>query len=70
MKNVTISRGYAGLQAFIPVIKSRKASPKNVQEVKTVAPVQVAVAPALEDGRVRLLAKRNARLSRRLARQA
>lgn len=70
MKNLTITRGYAGLQAFIPVIKSRKANPKNVQEVTTIAPVQVAAAPTSEDGRVRLLAKRNTRLSRRLSRQA
>lgn len=70
MKNVTITRGYAGLQAFIPVIKSRKAKSTNVQEVTTAAPVQLASTPVSLDGRVRLLAKRNVRLSRRLSRQA
>lgn len=70
MKNLTLARGYAGLQAFIPVIKPRRVQTSNVQEVITSAPVQIAGANPPQQGRQRLLEKRNIRLSRRLLRQA
>ena len=70
MKNVMIARGYAGLQALFPMIGSRKAETVNVQEITPVTPVRVADAVPAKTERTRVLAKRNARFARRLARAA
>lgn len=68
MKHFSIARGYAGLQAFIPAIRSKSDNHPNMQEVTTVAPVKMSKA-GVDSGRVRLLAKRNIRFARRLQRQ-
>lgn len=70
MKNVMIARGYAGLQALFPMIGARKVEVTNVQEITPVTAVRVAAAAPVETERTRVLAKRNARFARRLARAA
>jgi len=68
MKNVMIARGYAGLQALFPMIGGRKVETVNVQEITPVTPVRVADATPAKTERTRVLAKRTARINRRIAR--
>ncbi|MEM9055798.1 MAG: hypothetical protein AAGB16_10775 [Pseudomonadota bacterium] len=70
MKNVMIARGYAGLQALFPALGGRKAKAENIQEITPVTAVRVADATPAKTERARVLAKRNARFARRLARVA
>ena len=63
MKNISIMRGYAGLQAFLP------STSKNVQEIVPTIKVLVAdEASEINSGRLRILTQRNARTARRAAR--
>ena len=62
MKSNSIMRGYTGLQAFFPTVG------RNVQEIEPVSPVAVAgSAIDVEADTPRLLTKRNARWTRRIA---
>ncbi|MEL7109313.1 MAG: hypothetical protein AAGL99_08595 [Pseudomonadota bacterium] len=62
MKNISIMRGYAGLQAFLP------STSKNVQEIAPTNKVLVAGdAKEIVADRPRVLTQRNARSARRAA---
>lgn len=62
MKNISIMRGYAGLQAFLP------STSKNVQEITPTNKVLVAGdASEIIADRPRVLTQRNARNARRAA---
>ena len=62
MKNTSIMRGYAGLQAFLP------STSKNVQEITPTNKVLVAGdASEIIADRPRVLTQRNARNARRAA---
>jgi len=62
MKNISIFRGYTGLQAFFPAVS------KNVQEAQPINKTTVSVTSELSHAdRPNLMAKRSARWARRSA---